>query len=140
MDAPERYEQLIAFLESQLPRPVNVQEDADGSMHFAGGEPPEVVASITQTSVIVYEFAAAWTSSQTLTSRPRRVGSLKWRRLPEGRLFDALGTLIKGAREARASAFRACTSCGRSTAPEWMYDDEICRMCAEHEQSLTVVH
>ena len=36
MSQPERYEQLIAFLESQLPSPVERQEDADGSLHFRG--------------------------------------------------------------------------------------------------------
>jgi len=29
-DAPERYEQLIAFLGSNLPAPVDRQEEADG--------------------------------------------------------------------------------------------------------------
>jgi len=53
MDAPERYEQLIAFLDSNLPSPVDRQEAADGSMQFTGGEPAEVVVSLTETSVLV---------------------------------------------------------------------------------------
>ena len=60
MDAPERYEQLIAFLESNLPAPVDRQETADGSVQFIGGEPAEVVVSLTETSVLVSEFSGVW--------------------------------------------------------------------------------
>ena len=101
MDAPERYEQLIAFLDSNLPSPVDRQEAADGSVQFIGGEPAEVVVSLTETSVIVSEFAGVWETPFTFAARPRRVGVLKWRRLPETALFNALSALIKGAREAR---------------------------------------
>ena len=55
MDAPERFEQLIAFLDSNLPAPVERQESADGSVQFTGGEPAQVVVSLTETSVIVAE-------------------------------------------------------------------------------------
>ena len=106
MDAPERYEQLIAFLDSNLPSPVDRQESADGSVQFTGGEPAEVVVSLTDTSVLVSEFAGVWESAFTFAARPRRVGVLKWRRLPETALFNALSVLIKGAREARLSRFQ----------------------------------
>ena len=43
MDAPERYEQLIAFLDSNLSNPVDRQESADGTVQFVGGEPADVV-------------------------------------------------------------------------------------------------
>ena len=72
MDAPERYEQLIAFLDSNLPSPVDRQESADGSVQFTGGEPAEVVVSLTETSVLVSEFAGVWESAFTLAARPRR--------------------------------------------------------------------
>jgi hypothetical protein len=61
------------------------------------------------------------------------VGVLKWRRLPETALFNALTTLIKGAREARLSRFRVCRYCARSTAPEWMYNDGVCQACADQQ-------
>ena len=130
MDAPERYEQLIAFLDSNLPSPVERREEADGALQFVGGEPPEVVVGLTDTSVVVSEFAATWESPYALTSKPRRVGVLKWRRLPETALFNALGTLIKGAREARRSGFRICRECGRSTPPEWLRTETVCQRCA----------
>ena len=131
MDAPERYEQLIAFLESNLPAPVDRQETADGSVQFTGGEPAEVVVSLTETSVLVSEFSGVWESPFTFAARPRRVGVLKWRRLPETALFNALAVLIKGAREMRLSRFQVCRYCGRSTAPEWMHDDGVCQACAD---------
>ena len=131
MDAPERFDQLIAFLESQLPAPVDRQEAADGSMQFTAGDPAQVVVVLTDQSVVVSEFAGVWESPFTLAPRPRRVGVLKWRRLPETSLFNALTALIKGAREARQSRFQACRYCGNRTAPEWMHDDGICQSCAD---------
>jgi hypothetical protein len=131
MDAPERYEQLIAFLDSNLPLPVERQEGADGAVQFTGGEPAEVVVSLTDTSVIVSEFAGVWESAFTFAARPRRVGVLKWRRLPETALFNTLSLLIKGAREARMSRFQTCRYCARSTAPEWMHGNGVCQACAD---------
>jgi hypothetical protein len=131
MDAPERYEQLIAFLDSNLSAPVDRQESADGTLQFVGGEPPDVVVSLTTTSVIVSEFAGVWETPFTFSAKPRRVGVLKWRRLPETALFNALQVLIKGAREARLSRFRVCDHCTRRTAPEWMHDAGVCQACAD---------
>jgi len=131
MDAPESYEHLIEFLDSNLPSPVDRQEGADGSVQFTGGEPAEVVVSLTDTSVLVSEFAGVWESAFTFTARPRRVGVLKWRRLPETALFNALSVLIKGAREARISRFQTCRYCARSTAPEWMHGNGVCQACAD---------
>jgi hypothetical protein len=138
MDAPERYEQLIAFLGSHLTG--DRIEQPDGSLQFIGGDPPEVVAILEDTRVSIYTYAAVWTTRQTLTPRPRRVGIVKWRRLPETALFNALGVLIKGAREARVAAFRLCQDCGRSTPPEWMDDDQICRTCSDRRRRQDIVH
>jgi hypothetical protein len=131
MDVPERFEQLIAFLDSNLPSPVDRVEGADGSVQFTGGEPAEVVVSLTDTSVLVSEFAGVWESPFTFAARPRRVGVLKWRRLPETALFNALSVLIKGAREARMSRFQTCRYCAQSTAPEWMHGNGVCQACAD---------
>ena len=131
MDAPERYEQLIAFLESNLPAPVDRQETADGSVQFIGGEPAEVVVSLTETSVLVSEFSGVWESPFTFSARPRRVGVVKWRRLPENALWSAISALVKGAREMRLSRFQVCRYCSHSTAPEWMHDDGVCQACAD---------
>ena len=133
MDAPERYEQLIAFLDSNLPAPVERQEIADGSLQFTGGDPPAVVIHLTEASVIVSAFAAVWETPFVLTPKPRRVGILKWRRLPETPMFNALAALIKGAREARSAAFRICERCGRATPPEWLHTETICHSCSQHE-------
>jgi hypothetical protein len=131
VDVSERYEQLIAYLNSQLPPPVEQQTDEDGSLQFVSGDPPEVVVVLTQTSLIVAQFAGVWETPFHLTTRPRRVGILRWRRLPENALLTALDALIKGAREARRAAYRTCQYCGRSTAPEWMHDESACQSCAD---------
>jgi hypothetical protein len=134
VDVSERYEQLIAYLNSRLPAPVEQQSDDDGALEFISGDPPEVIVLLTQSSVIVSQFAAVWETPFHLTARPRRVGVLKWRRLPENELLSALDALVKGAREARRAAYRTCQHCGRATAPEWMHDAEACQACADQRR------
>ena len=131
MDSPERYEQLLAFLGSQLPAPVDQQTDGDGAIQFLAGDPPEVVVLVTASSVSVFEFDGVWESAFKFAARPRRVGLLKWKRLPENALWTALTALIKGAREARHARFQVCRYCGRSTAPEWLHDAGVCQSCGE---------
>jgi hypothetical protein len=131
MDVPERFEQLIAFLGSQLPGPVDQQPAADGSMQFIGGDPPQVVALLTQHSVAISEFAGVWETPFKFSAKPRRVGVVKWRRMPENALLAAITALIKGARDARLAAFQTCQYCGQRTAPEWLHDDGVCQSCAD---------
>ena len=129
--APERFEQLIAFLGSNLPAPVERQEDVDGAIRFTGGDPPEVVVVLTDSSVVVSQFSGVWESPFTFSARPRRVGVVKWRRLPENALLNAIAALVKGAREARLASFVTCQYCGQRTAPEWLHDEGVCQACAD---------
>ena len=131
MDVPERFEQLIAFLSSQLPAPVDQQPGPDGALQFTGGDPAQVVALLTHHSVVISEFAGVWETPFKFTVRPRRVGVVKWRRLPENALLAAVTALIKGARDARLASFQACQYCARRTAPEWLHDDGVCQACAD---------
>ena len=130
-DAPERYEQLIAFLGSNLPSPVDRQEEVDGTLRFTGGDPPEVIVVLTQTSVVVSQFSGVWESPFTFSAKPRRVGIVKWRRLPESSLLGAIAALVKGAREGRMATFQTCHYCGQRTAPEWLHDEGVCQACAD---------
>jgi hypothetical protein len=131
MDAPERYEQLIAYLNSNLPEPVEQLDSDDGALQFLAGDPPQVVAVLTDTSVSVSEFAGVWESPFKFTAKPRRVGMLKWRRLPENALLAALSALIKGARETRLASFQACDYCGLRTPPESLHDTGVCQSCTD---------
>jgi hypothetical protein len=130
-DVPERYEQLIAFLGSNLPAPVERHEEVDGSIRFTGGDPPEVVVVLTDSSVVVSQFSGVWESPFTFLAKPRRVGMVKWRRLPENALLSAISALVKGAREARLASFETCQYCGQRTAPEWLHDEGVCQACAD---------
>jgi hypothetical protein len=130
-DVPERYEQLIAFLGSNLPAPVERHEDIDGSIRFTGGDPPEVVVVLTESNVVVSQFSGVWESPFSFSAKPRRVGTIKWRRLPENALLSAIGALVKGAREARLATFETCQYCGQRTAPEWLHDEGVCQACAD---------
>ena len=95
--APERYEQLIAFLGSNLPAPVERQEDVDGSIRFTGGDPPEVVVVLTQSSVLVSEFAGEWETPFKFAARPRHDRQLASRRRLQRRT-EGSGSRIQAAR------------------------------------------
>src|SRR5437867_1386500 len=113
MRAPmsERYEQLLAFLGSQLPAPITQHAEPDGEVQFIGGDPAEVVVVLTHTKVVVCEFAGVWETPFKFSAKPRSMGLLKWRRIPETALWSALSALIKGARDARLSRFQVCRYC-----------------------------
>ena len=131
MSLDERFEQLIAFLGSQLPSPVEQQAEDDGSLIFTGGAPPQVVVHLTSTRVTVSEFAGVWRPPGQLIVRPRRVGTLLWQRLPETPLINALSSLIKGARDVRLTRYQPCASCGEKHPPEAMLGEGICPACSE---------
>jgi hypothetical protein len=134
----ERFEQLIAFLGSQLSQPVDSQTASDGSMVFTGGAPAEVVVHLTRSTVTVSEYAGVWDSPDHFIVTPRRVGLLKWRRLPETAIMHALSALIKGAREMRLARYRPCTVCEKPNPPEALAAEDICPWCSGAPHS--VVH
>jgi hypothetical protein len=133
----ERYEQIIAFIGSHLPAPLDRQETSDGSLMFTGGDPAEVVVHLTDTNVIVSEFAGDWVLHGGFMVKPRRLGLLRWTRIPETHLMNALSVLIRAARETRLSRYRPCSLCGATCPPEALVG-EMCTGCGE--QLLTVVH
>jgi len=138
MNTAERFDQLLSFLGTHLPAPIEQQHAADGTVLFTGGSPGEVVVHVTETSVIVAEYAGEWDTPYSFSVRPRRVGLVKWRRLTETALFGALEQLIRGARETRRARYRTCRYCDESNPPEWMHTEEICSGCSD--QRTGVVH
>ena len=137
MDVSERFEQLIAFVSSQLPKPVAEQQGSDGSILFTGGEPPEVIVHLTDQTVVVSEFAGEW-EEDGFSITPLLVGELYWHALPETALMNALSALIKGAREARLSKYRVCPQCGERISPEQFGTGGVCDGCAVDPPS--VIH
>lgn len=135
MSASERFEQLIAFLNSHLPEPVEQLPDDSGGIVFSGGSPVEVVAHLTETSLVISEYRVVLDRYSPIV-KPRRVGILKWRRLPETMLMNAVGSLIKGAREMRLAHYRVCEACERSKPPEWMQTRDLCVECARRESKV----
>lgn len=136
MGTEERYEQLLAYIATHMPEPYT-QEEIDGVVIFTGGSPGEVVVRLTDTSVIVDEYAVRWESHHTPVLRPRRVGTVNWRRLSETVLMGVVGQLIRGAREHRLARYRNCEECGKKKPPESMAGD-VCHNCAR--RAIGVVH
>jgi hypothetical protein len=133
MDLSERYEQLIAFLTTHLPAPIEQSELEEGVIEFTGGSPAEVIARLTGTHVMVSEYSVKWETPFKPVATPRRVGTVNWRRLPESTVMSVVGQLIKGAREMRLSRYATCRYCEKRTPPEWMEADDICSACARLE-------
>lgn len=133
MDGPERFEQLIAFIEAHLTPPVHQTPAPDGSITFTSGDPIEVHVRLSASRITVFEHQVVWESPTAPTAHPRQVGSVSWRRLPEHAVMTVVGALIKGARERRVATYRSCRVCGRPTPPESLLDDEVCESCAEQE-------
>jgi hypothetical protein len=134
----EAYEPLLAFIAAQLSRPVTQQEEANGTIVFTGGDPPEVIVRFTPRTAVVCEYSVAWQAPPTALVVPITIGSVLWTRLPEEGAMRAVKALIKVARNVRLSKFRVCSMCVQRNPPEWMHDDEVCQRCAEQE--LGVVH
>jgi hypothetical protein len=135
MDVSERFEQLMAFLGSQLPAPVEQQASDDGAIIYIGGSPAEVVVQLDESNVIVFEYAGVW-ESDGFVVKPRRVGLVKWRRLSETAVMNAVSTLVKGAREMRLARYRVCTWCGEKSAPELLFGDDLCHRCADRQRDI----
>jgi hypothetical protein len=131
MDSSERFEQLIAFVGAQLPKPVEEHQTDDGSFIFTGGEPAEVIVQVTETTVLVAAFVPLPGGRDPSGTEPQPVGELHWRLLPESAVMNALAALIKGSREARLATYRVCLDCGEKRAPEEMTAEDVCRECAE---------
>jgi hypothetical protein len=134
----EAYEPLLAFIAAQLSRPVTQQEEANGTIVFTGGDPPEVIVRFTPGTVVVCEYSVTWQGPHTAVVVPITIGSVIWTRLPEEGAMRAVKALITVARNVRLSKFRVCTICDQRNPPEWMHDDEVCQGCADAE--FGVVH
>ena len=126
----ERFEQLIAFLGSQLPPPVDQQSEEDGTLIFTGGAPAEVVVRLSSWRITVAEFAGIWQSGR-FQVKPRRIGTVRWARLPETALMNVVSALIKGARDARLARYRPCAACGETNPPELLAGGGVCPPCSE---------
>ena len=135
MDGSERFEQLIAFINSQLSKPIEEEHAADGSILFTGGDPSEVIVHLTDETVTVAEFAGDW-DEDAFSITPRIVGELYWHTLPETALMNALSALIKGAREVRLSKYRMCAECGDILPPEYFGTNDVCARCADDPSRL----
>lgn len=135
----ERFEQLIAYLGSQLPAPVEQEPADEGALVFTGGAPPEVIVHLTHSNVTVLEYAGVWEASDRFVVKPRHVGTIKWRKLPETATMNAVSALIRGAREMRLGRYRRCSVCDEKNPPESLFGaDDVCTACSQQQRH--VVH
>lgn len=123
------WEALVVSIAHELPQPVVQESVGDGSIVFVGGRPGEVVVRLTRSTATVAEYAVDSSAPHDATPRPIVFGSVRWRRMPEVHAIASLNTLIRAARDSRRAKYRTCLSCQRPTAPEAMFDADLCMEC-----------
>lgn len=134
----ENLDEWLAFVSTHLPDPVAREESGDGTVCFTGGDPGEVVVTVSPTTIGVFEYAITWNGPETAVAEPRLIGQVKWRRARNNETIRAVAALIAAARESRRAKYRQCERCDAVLPPEWMHDDDVCRTCAG--QQLDIVH
>jgi hypothetical protein len=125
------WESLLTSVRHELPQPVAEESVRDGSVVLVGGNPGEVVVRLTRSMASVSEYAVEADGPNELVVRPVLFGSVQWRRMPEVHALASLNVLIRAARDARRSTYRACARCNRLTAPERMFEDGVCVDCED---------
>jgi hypothetical protein len=128
----QNLDEWMAFISTHLPEPVTQEQAIDGLISFTAGEPGQVVVHLTQSTIVVLEYAVRRETPLTSRLAPRRIGAVRWRRAPNPEMIKAVAALIAAARASRLEKFRVCDSCEVSKPPEWMLDERLCLSCAEH--------
>lgn len=130
----QNIDEWMAFIATHLSDPVSEEHSPDGTISFTGGDPPEVVVSLTRSTIVVFEYAIREDAAHAPTPAPRPIGSVRWRRARNPEMIRAVTALIAAARDSRLAKFGICARCERSTPPERMHDDEVCSSCAAIER------
>lgn len=129
---PATYEEMLAFIQAQLPSPLEERAGSDGTLSFTAGEPAEVVVRLTQSEVHVLEFAVTW-QEFTPVVEPIPIGSIRWSAMSPDAAIRTLRALLSAARESRLSKFVVCRICERPSPPEATDEDDVCDRCGPQE-------
>jgi hypothetical protein len=128
----------IAAIRKLLPKPVRKVEDVDESTVLIAGNPGEVIVRVSESSLVVFEFAVEWAGPDKPEVREIPVASLAWPALPKAQALAAAAALIEAAKESRRSKYRKCRVCREMNPPEWLAGKDVCQACAS--EKLAVVH
>jgi len=126
---PRQPNDLYQELAALLPPPVEIE--AIGRL--IGGEPAEVIVTVSPTTVTVEAYAARWNGPHELVTAGRQVGVFPLPTADEPGLLAAVKAAIGQARAIRLATYRTCTHCGQTNPPEWMHDQTVCQTCAERD-------
>ena len=107
------------LIRTMLPQPIRAEDDL-----LIGGDPGEVVVSVSDDKIEVAAYAVFWDCQEprlapegwttfSMTAKPKRVAK----------------AIIK-ARARRIGTYEWCPSCGSVEPPEWM-SDGMCQGCTE---------
>lgn len=109
----------------------------DGTTRFVTGSPREVAVDVTDGEVLVYLWAATWTSPYELEEDPELVGRINLEThgpsSDEKAFADALRHLVEAARTLRRMRYITCRFCEGEIPPEHQYDEQTCHGCASRE-------
>ena len=129
---------LIAAIRKLLPKPVRKVDEADGGVVLIAGDPGEVIVRVSDSSLLVYEFAVEWVGPHEPEVREIPIAQIEWPQLPRTAAIDAATAIVRATQESRREKFRTCRFCGENNPPEWMQEKGVCDSCAESR--LGIVH
>lgn len=128
------FEALTAIPEAEWERADNEEEDAP---RFVTGSPREVAVEVTDDEVVIYLWAAKWTSPYEIEDAPKIVGRINLEthgpEADEAGFASALEHLVLAARTLRRMKFVTCQFCDGEIPSEHQFDAQTCHGCASKE-------
>ena len=124
-------EQINGLLAELLPQPVS-----SGKQKIAGDpRQPEIVVRVSDEGLLIAPYRAQWQGPAKLKVVVSDADIISWSDLPGDaeQLRDYLFQKIEAAQEARKATFKNCSTCHKSTPPEWMHEDSTCQTCASNK-------
>lgn len=128
----KKKEQIKGLLLELLPQPISSGKE------LIAGDPPEIIAKLTDEGFIIAPYKAKWTNPYTLKPIVPNAALMSWNRLPEQteQLRAFLSQKIKATQHARKTTFTECKSCHKSTPPELMHDGNTCQACSTNKKGI----
>jgi hypothetical protein len=124
-------EGLAEVVRASLPEPVSERQDGTGLL-FISEAVPEVALRLTDKGVDVLLYRRIWAEPDQLVDQHHLLTSVPWKGLPDQveQAWALLETPVRAPQKQRASSYRTCQRCGKSTPPEFMHNEQLCMSCA----------
>ena len=118
--------------------PLREEASPDGTIQLIVGDPGEVVVTVSDERVSIFEYGIEWQGPHTPVERHTPLGDIRLDGISGKDLEQLVSEWITVTRRRRRRRFRTCKFCDEKNPPEWMHARDVCQGCAE--RVLGVVH